>query len=453
MQKRLNDNDTFIENEDSSQLYKDIDINPEKQIYAKSFQLFIILIIFLIISILLIGYLKFHWFQYMQDNIIQIMHCTNQILYYKEKKIVNIEIETENSTDKEKKLLSHEFLLVVNSKKKLNYIGEIDYLYNATIIIYRSQMDDIDVFGSNLTIDELTEEDLLNPQKVIISKFSFYENGTLGKIYLTKNITEFYGALIIDLIEQIIPRISKKLYKSKMNNIEFLYETENNKTENNIKYLTENHLEKIFYDKYSNITFKGSKASKKIIRAIYNDTIEAIECKSKLQFISENKTNEKKVRYIDLGFKSYSISINSNLNLLNKEINKELNEKISKITKNMNFIESNNIFSISKNKKDPNKESEDSYNYFRNESITNNSKNLSLRNLDFYEFNEKEYHQKELIFNIIDFEILSRKFSLKYIIYISPLDLKLGNKAIIFIDEKDFQIFEIEIHKLKLKYN
>ena len=26
--------------------------------------------------------------------------------------------------------------------------------------------------------------------------------------------------------------------------------------------------------------------------------------------------------------------------------------------------------------------------------------NLSLRNLDFFEFNEKEYHQKELIFNI-----------------------------------------------------
>ena len=175
MQKRLNDNDIFIENEDYSQLYKDIDINPEKQTYAKSFQLFLILIIFLIISILLIGYLKFHWFQYIQDNIIQIMHCTNQILNYKEKKIVNIEIETENSTDKEKKLLFHEFLLVINSKKKLNYIGEIDYLYNATIIIYHSQMDDIDVFGSNLTIDELTEEDLLNPQKVIISKFSFYE--------------------------------------------------------------------------------------------------------------------------------------------------------------------------------------------------------------------------------------------------------------------------------------
>ena len=444
MKKRLND-EAIIDNEKFIQLYEKI--NPEKKKIYQIFWVIFLLLIFLIITIILIGYLKFHWFQYKQDNITQNFYHQNQIILYKEIKNVYIDIETENNTNKENKFLFHQFLLAINSKKRLNYLGEIDYLYNATIIILQSQMDDINVFGSNYSMDELTEKDLLNPEKTIFSKFSFYENGTLENIYLPKNITKFYGALIIDLIEQIIPRISKKLYMNKINNIEFLYESEKNKSENNIKYLTENHLEKTFYDKYSNISFKGSKALKNIKRTINNDVLETIECKSKIQFSSENKTNEKKDKYLDLGIKSYSMRIISNLNLVRNEINKELNEKIKRITKNMNFIESNKFFSISKNEKD----SENSYNY--NESLNNNSKSLSLRNLDFFEFERDEYFQMEFIFTLIDFEILSTQFSLKYIIYLSPIDLKLGNKAKIFINEKEISLSLGEIYKLKYKWN
>ena len=55
------------------------------------------------------------------------------------------------------------------------------------------------------------------------AKFSFNENGTLLKIYLPneKNI-QFTASLIIDLIEKIIPRISKKYFEKKDINKELL---------------------------------------------------------------------------------------------------------------------------------------------------------------------------------------------------------------------------------------
>ena len=140
-------------------------------------------------------------------------------------------------------------------------------------------MDDLDIIGLNYSnnYNELTEEYLLNPNNSIIGKFSFYENGTLGEISFKENTTDFYGSLIIDLIEQIIPRISKLYYNNNTQNanIEFKYE-EDNKNGTSEKKLTENHLERMFYDKYSNISFKSSKTSKIIKRTIYNETIEKV---------------------------------------------------------------------------------------------------------------------------------------------------------------------------------
>ena len=44
-------------------------------------------IVLLIIIILLIGYLKFDWFQYKQDNIIQNIYNPNQVILFNEKNL------------------------------------------------------------------------------------------------------------------------------------------------------------------------------------------------------------------------------------------------------------------------------------------------------------------------------------------------------------------------------
>lgn len=419
--------------------------NNEKNKYSKKFVRFFILIsIFIIfITIFLVLYFAFGCFQYKQDNITENFYYPSQIMLFNEEKFVNITIVSRNETEKNNQKLFNRFLVSINSKTRLNYFGVIDYLYNATIIILNSKIDDIIVIGYNYTDinKELTEDYLLNPHNAIISTFSFYENGTLGEIYLCKNTTEYFGSIIIDLIEQLIPRISKILYKNKNEKIEFIYDVDNKDENNSIINITENHLEKTFIDKYSNISFNGSKETKVIKRKISNDTIVEVICDSNLELSSENITNGKKGNYIDFGLESYNVRIISYLNLISKIKDEKLKDIIKLISKKFNFIESHNYFNSLRNKNDSNNKEDENgkenmYNNFTNEaSSISNSNNLALRNLAFFERNKKEFGQNEFLFTLADFEILHKHFVLKFIIYISPIDLKLGYSFDINIDE------------------
>lgn len=261
---------------------------------------------------------------------------------FNEEKYVYTTITSKKQTETNNQILFNHFLVSINSKTRLNYFGTIDYLYNATIIILQSKIDGIIVIGYNYSNinNEFSSDYLLNPYNAIISSFSFYENGTLREIYLSENTTEYFGSIIIDLIEQLIPRISKFLYENKNEKIEFIYDI-NNKDENDtIINVTENHFEKTFKDKYSNISFKESKATKIITRKICNDTIEEVICDSNLQLASGNKTNIKKENTLDFGLESYNVRIISYLNLTSKIEDEKLNDIIKLIIKKLNFIES-----------------------------------------------------------------------------------------------------------------
>jgi len=69
----------------------------------------------------------------------------------------------------------------------------------------------------NVTNEEKVNNILLNYNitENPFSKFSFYENGTLLKIYLPNEIFKFASSLIIDLIKKKIPRISKEYFEKK----------------------------------------------------------------------------------------------------------------------------------------------------------------------------------------------------------------------------------------------
>ena len=411
-------------------------------------------IVLLIIIILLIGYLKFDWFQYKQDNIIQNIYNPNQVILFNEKKFINISIISENKTEKINELFFHDFLVVINSKKKLNYFGTIDYLYNATIIILKSRMDDLDIIGLNYSnnYNELTEEYLLNPNNSIIGKFSFYENGTLGEISFKENTTDFYGSLIIDLIEQIIPRISKLYYNNNTQNanIEFKYE-EDNKNGTSEKKLTENHLERMFYDKYSNISFKSSKTSKIIKRTIYNETIEKVFSDSRLKLITENKTNNNSDNYIDLGLDIYNIRIISYLNLQLKKMDKKLNKLINSITKKSKFIESNNSFNITNKKDNYSYEGpENNYKNFKNEAKNSDSKS-KLRNLKFIDIQEED-EKINIIFNLADFDIFDMHFGFMSVLFLSAEGGKCGFSVNGVINKKNYKILSKELNFLKKNF-
>ena len=148
---------------------------------------------------------------------------------------------------------------MVNSKKKLNYFGEIDHLYSATLVLLNKQTTEGTIGGLNLLDKEEAKKFLENPEQFEqpIAKFSFYENGTLVDIHIAKNTNHFAASSMVDLIEEIIPRISKNLYGKDDTDVLFTF-----KDQKDAKTITEDHKEKEFVDKYSKVGFEGSKINK-----------------------------------------------------------------------------------------------------------------------------------------------------------------------------------------------
>ena len=85
-----------------------------------------------------------------------------------------------------------------------------------------------------------------------ICKFSFYENGSLAEIYLTNDMDFYNATSMVDLIENIIPKISRKIYNEfNGDNIKYIYDDKKD-----IKILSEIQEKKDLEEKYSKITFK-----------------------------------------------------------------------------------------------------------------------------------------------------------------------------------------------------
>ena len=437
--------------------------NNKKAKCSKKIIIFVSLISFFIIFIItfLVLYFIFGCFQYKQDNITEISYQPNQITFLSEEKNVITTIVSKNETKTNNQKLFNQFLVSIESKTRLNYFGAIDYLYNGTIIILKSKTDNITVIGDNY-IDinnELTLDYLLNPNNAIISIFSFYENGTLGEIYLNENTTHYFGSIIIDLIEQFIPRISSSLYKNKNEKVEFIYDIDNKDENDSIINITENHFEKTFKDKYTNISFNDSKVTKIIERRIYNDTIEEVICDSNLLLTSGNKTNKNKEDNLDFGLESFNVRIISNLNLISKIEDEKLTDRIKLLKKKFNFIESNNYFKNLRKKNDFNykeeeKRKENMYNNLTNgTSSMSNSKNKELRKLEFFEIDNKDFGQRKFCFNFHEFEILNKHFEPKLIIYFSPMEQKIGFSFNINFDNEEIILYSNEIYNKDIPYD
>ena len=169
-----------------------------------------------------------------------------------------------------------------------------------------------------------------------IAKFSFYENGTLHEIYIAKDTKQLYALSLVELIENIIPRISKKIYGKKDNDIEFLI-----KVKKDEKIILEDHKDKEFTDKYSKIGFKGSKINKKITRKIINDSINQVIIESQLKLLSEKPKNDE--NFYDIGLDKYTFKINSELNMVENKDDKELIKKIQLIIEKIDYEESQKL--------------------------------------------------------------------------------------------------------------
>ena len=294
------------------------------------------LIAITVLTTLLVGYFKFEWFQKKQNNVIQNTYHKGQVLLFNEVKTLTTEMKTIDKNKIDEYKFNTDFLVMINSKKKLKYFGEIDNLYNATLVILKMDTTDKEVGGLNLLDEKELENIAKNPElfEHPIAKFAFYENGTLVDIYIAKDTNKFFASSMIDLIEEIIPRISKKLYNKEQNGVEFSFDEENDE-------LVEDHKDKEFTDKYSKIGFKGSKINKKITRKVSKDAINQVTIETQLNLNSDKPENDED--FYDIGLNGYTFKINSDLNMVENKDDRELIDKIQLIIEKLDYEESQKL--------------------------------------------------------------------------------------------------------------
>lgn len=382
-----------------------IEIEPERKLNKKNILKISILLVsslIIITTIFLIGYTKFGWFQKSQDNIISNIYHQDQVLLFNEFKTITTAIETQNGKENIEQTLDTDFIVTINSKTKLNYFGIIDYLYNATILITKVKSNDKVVNKLNIINKEETENFIVDPNiEHPLAKFSFFENGTLAEIYLVNTTSQYYASSLVDLIEQIIPKISREFYNNtqKIKNVEYEYDEENENPER--KTISEKHQNKEFVDRYSKISFKGSQIKKRIKRKIFNDTLDQVTSESELNLISNKKENNNNGFY-DIGLDGFSIKINSDLNMVDNNNDKNLIKIIENLSKNFEYEESQKLLEeLSNNQMDE-----------LSKIIKEGEKNENIKNNNIRKLSDSI----DQTYDLISINILGKQVNFKYTI-------------------------------------
>ena len=324
---------------------------------------YLIYFIILIIAILF-GYFNF---QKAQDNIILSPFHQNQVLSFNEIKNISIEILSKNGKEIINQTITTDFLVTINLKKKLNYFGVINYLYNATLIIVNKSYDEKINQGLYLDEENKIKQIMTHPEDYSqsICKFSFYENGSLAEIYLTNDMDFYNATSMVDLIENIIPKISRKIYNEfNGDNIKYIYEDKKD-----IKILSEIQEKKDLEEKYSKITFKGSQFNKNIKRRYKKNKIENIAYESEIKLFSRNE--KEKDLFDDIGLNS--IKVNSYINIISNKNDKYLIKAINSMLRKINFVESQKLNKNKMNEKNYESQKEN------NDISTNKNELVNLR--------------------------------------------------------------------------
>ena len=93
--------------------------------------------------------------------------------------------------------------------------GKEGFLNTAVLVIldtkvkYEREFKNVNTF--DIFDEEKIKEVMANPDgsKYPLAVFSFYENGTIADIKLPNNMDEYYANTINELIENVIPKLSR----------------------------------------------------------------------------------------------------------------------------------------------------------------------------------------------------------------------------------------------------
>ena len=395
---------------------------PQPKIKNK-FKIVLTVIIFfafiITISILLIGHFKFNWFNNEIYNIdIKISRNEYQTNFFNEKKTIKTKVGFTNGVDQKNELeIFIDFMVVQTDKKRST--NEKDLINNATLVILDAKAniknEPKDIISFNIFNESIVNEFKSNPNGELypMSIFSFYENGTINNIKLPNNMNKNNAFIIIELIEKIIPKLSR------------------NKTEDISKGLAINikkdREKRILVESQSPREinkFRGSKLSKTVERDVENEHLVKIISNANLDLRTEKKNEQ-----VDFGLKEFRSEEESIIFSKGIKKEKEIVELVEKLSEYYTFISSTDLIQLLSEKENDGKKVYDSNEKKRKIE----SKKTKIRKLGL----ECSFCVMLKNFNILgididvffDFEAMGDKFSAGLSFFVQDLDFYFGTNG------------------------
>ena len=356
------------------------------------------------VTTLLIGHFKFNWFKgeiYKLDA--SISRKAYQANYFTEKKTVTTKFSFANGINQEKQyFLDTNFVVFMTNQEKLE---NKEFLNTAALILLDSKMTheygEKDLPHLDMFNEAQLKELEANPDgaKYPLALFKFYQSGKIEEIKLPNNMDEYNAETIIELIEKVIPKLSRNRTEDMSNGLNI-----NTIKRKNKKIIIQKEPPKE-YD-----AFKGSRVSKFVATEIEGDQITNIETSANVHLQSQPENGE-----LIFGPKDFSYDLRSYIN--SKEVKfdeKENVELVKKITEKFHFINSKDLLKAIKDKKDEENKAVE---------IAEEEENKTqLRNLGFSVSASKT-------FSLASFNVCGQTVSIKYYVKVSSSEAV--NKIII----------------------
>ena len=281
-------------------------------------------------TVLLVGHFAFNWFKSetykLNAHINRSIYQTN---YFTETKKINSEYSfTNGNKEKKKAIVNTNFVVVLTDRKEL---AKDNFLNTATLVILNSKVttDEEESELISFPIDATSLKELeKNPDssKYPMAIFTFYEDGTIKEIKLPDNMDKYNADSIVELIQNVIPKLTRNRAEDISNGLEI---TE--KTNNKIKTIVETISPRTYED------FQGSIFSKIVRREIEEEQITNVQVDTSAYFEEDDLENA------DFGIKDFLYKTNSEIKAVKTTENKETTKLVKEFEKKYKFIESKEL--------------------------------------------------------------------------------------------------------------
>ena len=336
MQKQEILNDDFIENEV---------VQPKSHKKIKIAIAIATSLAIVATTTLLVGYFKFDWFKSEIYNVdAKISRNLYSANYYSQTKSIKTRTGFNSGISEEKEYFIYTNFMVMDTERK--ELDNNDFLNTATLVILdtRVNMDNQykEVNSFNIFEQSTIDEFKANPDgsKYPMAIFSYYENGTIAAIQLPNNMDSYNAKSIIQLIDDIIPKLARNRKEDISNGLNI--ETKKNKSK---RTLVETQAPKEV-DK-----FKGSRFEKSIEREIDNEKLTKIKSNANMSLKTEKEEDE-----ATFGLKDFFIDQKTEIISTGENKDKEKAELLKELAEKYTFIKSKDLLEMLENNKKEEKE-------------------------------------------------------------------------------------------------